>query len=59
MIPKNVDLRHVDSGLPEAEKRAIHRRAQQIAMLGTKWLLHPTHAPEKGAYHPSTGARLA
>jgi hypothetical protein len=59
MIPKNTDLRHIDSGLPEAEKRAIHHRAQQIAMLGKKWLLHTDNAPKKGTYHPGTGVRLA
>jgi len=50
MIPKNTDLRHIDSGLPEHEKRQIHRRAAMVAVLGAKYLLHPSNAPKRGAY---------
>ncbi|GAQ30248.1 hypothetical protein SAMD00023378_3931 [Ralstonia sp. NT80] len=55
---RNEDLRHVDSGLPDCEKRVIHERARQIAALGRKWLLHPDNAPKRGTYNHN-GTRIA
>lgn len=57
MIAKNTDLRHVDSGLSDAEKRQIHRRAALVAVLGKKYALHPENAPAKGTYNRQ-GVRL-
>lgn len=51
MIPKNTDLRHFDTGLSEAEKRQIHRRAAIVAVLGKKYALHKDNAPAKGNYN--------
>lgn len=56
---KMTDLAKLDTGLPESEKRAIHRRVSMVAALGRKWLLHPSNAPKRGTYNPMTGARLA
>lgn len=35
-------------GLPPTLER---QRKKMIEHLGTKWLLHPTHAPKKGHYN--------
>ena len=46
MIPKNTDLRTIDTGLSEDERReAINecRRLKAIDALGDKWLLSPTY----------------
>ncbi|MGN6085831.1 hypothetical protein [Trinickia sp.] len=59
---RNTDLRHVDSGLTEAEKKQVAQdvaRARQKEKLGERYLLHPRHAPQRGTYNPITGARLA
>lgn len=61
MIPKNTDLRHIETGLPEAEKRTARREglAQKArAALGAKWVMAREHAPARGVYNPLTGARL-
>jgi hypothetical protein len=55
------DLRHVDSGLPAMERHELilaARRRQQIAELQEKYSCHPSNAPARGTYHPTTGARL-
>ncbi|WP_455154126.1 hypothetical protein [Cupriavidus campinensis] len=51
------DLAKIDSGLSEAEKRQIHRRAALVAVLGKKYALHPENAPAKGTYNRQ-GVRL-
>lgn len=61
-IPKMTDLRHIETGLTEQQKReaiAECARMKQRAMLGTRYLLHPANAPQRGTYNPLTGARLA
>lgn len=35
------------------------RRKQAIESLGERWVCHPANAPQKGIYHPVTGARLS
>ncbi|WP_133254666.1 hypothetical protein [Paraburkholderia unamae] len=57
-----IDLRHVETGLSEREKReAVEecQRLRQREQLGTRHLLHPANAPRKGVYNPLTGARLS
>ena len=55
---KMQDIRALETGLADSEKRLIHERARQIAMLGAKWLLHKDNAPKKGTYNHA-GTRLA
>lgn len=58
---RNTDLRHIDSGLPAAERAELARVArirQQVLALGERYLLSPANAPVKGTYHPRTGRRL-
>lgn len=55
------DLRHVDTDLSDMEKHEAileNRRLQQIRELGDAYLLHPSNAPARGIYHPTTGMRL-
>lgn len=47
---RNEDLRHVETGLSDTEKRQIHRRVAMVAVLGDKWLLHPANSPKRGVY---------
>jgi hypothetical protein len=44
----------------EAADNSIEaQRKRAIEALGERWVCHPKHAPQKGVYNPSTGARLA
>lgn len=61
MIPKNTDLRHIETGLSGEEKKLAilaGRRQQAIRELDAMWVCHPNNSPVKGKYHPATGARL-
>lgn len=56
------DLRHVETNLSDEEMqecRLAGLRQKEIAELGDRYVLHPKNAPERGAYHPVTGFRLA
>lgn len=60
MIPKNTDLRHIETDLSDEEKHLAileSRRLQQIRELGDAYLLHPKNAPAKGFYN-NQGTRL-
>lgn len=60
MIPKNTDLRHVETDLSYEEMqecRLAGLRQKEIAELGDRYLLHPANAPEKGQYN-NQGTRL-
>lgn len=59
---QNVDLRTVDTGLSDEERRALRyeqQRLQQREALGERWILHPANAPQKGTYNPLTGQRIS
>lgn len=61
MIPKMTDLRHVETGLSDMERQECRLnglRQKEIAELGESWVCHPSKAPAKGTYHPTTGMRL-
>lgn len=61
-IPKNTDLRHVATNLTAEQERELfeeRERRRQRDMLGTRYLLHPANAPQRGIYNPLTGVRLA
>ncbi len=62
MNMKNVDLRHVHTGLSDEDRQQAIiecRRLSAIEQLGERWIMHPKHAPVKGTYNPITGLRLA
>lgn len=59
MIPKNTDLRTIETDLSEDERReAINefRRLRAIDALGDKWLLSPNYS---GHYEPELMPRSA
>jgi len=58
---RNTDLRHVDSGLSPAERKAARLeglRQKSIALLGNRWLLASEHSPKRGTYNHH-GIRIA
>jgi hypothetical protein len=58
MNMQNVDLRTIETGLTEAERREALYEAQRIRqreLLGTRWVLHPANSPKRGNYNPRTG----
>ncbi|KVC83989.1 hypothetical protein [Burkholderia ubonensis] len=51
-IPKNFDLRHIDTALAPDERLAAineNKRLQAIRALGSRWLLSPDYS---GHYRP-------
>lgn len=58
LTSKMLDVSKIDTGLPEEEKRRIHRRTA-IVSLGSKWLLHKDNAPKRGQYNPTTGSKVS
>ena len=60
-FPTIGDVKHIKSDLTDFERHELineSRRMQQIRELDAMWVCHPNNAPEKGVYHPTTGARL-
>lgn len=56
------DVRHLEAELTDAERRESNERLARIRMLeilGDRYVLHRSKSPQKGNYHPTTGARLS
>jgi hypothetical protein len=56
------DVRHLQAELTDAERRASNEKLARIRMLeilGDRYVLHRSNAPQKGVYNPTTGARLS
>jgi hypothetical protein len=49
-------LRHMSE---DADNSADAQRRRVIEALGTRYVLHPSNAPAKGVYNPTTGAPLS
>jgi hypothetical protein len=60
-FPTIGDVKHVTANLTPMERHELilaSRRMQQIRDLGERYVAHPSNAPARGTYHPSTGVRL-